>query len=358
MEAVLQDVYLNVNNPYSFTSVERVYKAAHARHPDITRDYVKQWLHTQDTYTLNKPAKKRFKRSRLISPGLFIQSDIDLADVSNLAKANDGIRWLLVAIDSLSRKLYIEPLKSKKAVDVIGGLEKLWGHDPKPKVIRSDSGPEFTNKKTQSYFKDNGIHHFTTHNSVKAHMAERVIRTFRARLHRLITYNQNERYIDDLNAIVHGYNESVHSSIGLAPNDVTYANERSVWWTLFWPKKPRKTPKPYKFKVNDLVRISYARHPFSRGYDYQYTGEVFKVVSRARRDLLPVYKLHDLSGEPLSGTFYTEELVLAPHGDVYKVEKILRTRKRPGYPKEAYVKWLHFGPKFNSWVKADTLVDI
>jgi hypothetical protein len=315
-------------------------------------------LSKQDTYTLNKPAKRKFKRSRLISPGLFIQSDIDLADVSNLAKSNDNIRFLLVSIDTFSRKLYIQPLKSKKASDVIEGLEKLWGNDPMPKVIRSDSGAEFNNRQVQQYFKSNGIHHFTTFNEPKAHLAECVIRSFRMRLHRLITHRQSERYIDDLQPIVSAYNQAVHSSIGIAPADVNHANERTIWWTQYWPREPIKKLKPYLFKVGDMVRISYLRHAFTRGYDYQFTGEVFKVVSRARRDLLPVYKLEDLAGEPLGGTFYTEELTLAPHDDEWKVEKILSTRKRKGKPKEVLVKWLHFPKKFNSWVRADTLVDI
>jgi hypothetical protein len=348
MDVVLQNIYFNVSHPASFSSMERLYKAARTIRPAITRDYVRKWLSEQDAYTFHRHARQKFKRSRLISPGLFMQADIDLADVSNLSKSNDGVHFLLLAIDSLSRKLYVQPLQSKKASDIIAGLEKLWGDDPVPRAIRSDSGKEFTNHLVQQYFKTNDVHHFTTFNSPKAHMVERAIKSFRMRLHRLITYRQSERFIDVLQEIVTAYNRAVHSSIGIAPNDVTQKNERAVWWTLYWPRKPIKKMKAYLFKVGDMVRISYARHAFTRAHDLQFTGEVFKIISRTRRDFLPVYKLEDLAGDCISGTFYTEELTASPHGDEWKIEKIIRSRKRKGEAPEVLVKWIHFPVKFNT----------
>ncbi len=360
MDQLLKDIYFNPKNPASFSSIERLYKAAHAVLPNIKRHHVKAWLHKQDTYNLNRPAHRTFERSRLITTGVYVQNDIDLADVSNMSKENDGVRFLLIAIDVFSRKLYVQPLKSKRATDVVGGLEKLWGTDPMPSLIRSDSGLEFTNKSTQLFFSSNDVRHFTSHNFVKAHFAERVIRSLRMRIHRLITHRQNERYIDDLQAIVSAYNSSIHSSIGIAPADVNTSNERSVWWTQYhWGHRSKK-PKPFLHDVGDYVRISYLKMAFTRGYDYQFSGEKFKIISRTHRDQLPVYKIEDLQGERVSGTFYSQELVSAPHGDneIWKIQKILRHRKRKGHKREALIKWLHYPSKFNSWVDADTLVDI
>jgi hypothetical protein len=87
MDAILQNIYFNVSHPASFSSVERLYKAARTTRPAITRDYVRKWLSEHDTYTLHRHARQKFKRSRLISPGLFMQADIDLA-VSNLSKSS------------------------------------------------------------------------------------------------------------------------------------------------------------------------------------------------------------------------------------------------------------------------------
>ena len=358
MDELLVGIYLNPAHPASFGSAENLYHAARAKDPHVTRDIVKEWLSGQDAYTLNKPVSRKFPRSRLISPGLFIQNDIDLADVSNMAKDNDGVRFLLVSIDSLSRKLYVKGLKSKSGTDVVQGLETLWGSDPFPRVIRSDSGKEWLNRHVQKFFKEKEIFHFTTNNEPKAHLAERVIKSLRGRLHRFIAHRQSEHYIEHLDSIVFAYNNSVHSSIGIAPADVNRDNERAIWWTQYWPKSKQRRRKKFIFKAGDHVRISYLRSAFTRGYDYNFSGEIFKVSSRTRHDDIPVYKLVDMADEPITGTFYTEELIKVAPKETWKVEKILKRRKRKGHPAEVLIRWQFFGPKFDSWVPADSVVDL
>ena len=357
MDKILENIYFDPKHPASFSGAEKLYQAAHAENTDITRKFVKDWLSGQDSYTLNKPAKRKFERSRLISAGLFVQNDVDLyMDVSNLSSSNDKVRFILVSIDTLSRKVYLQPLKTKRGVDVREAFEKIWGDDPWPKLVRSDEGKEFKNSSVQSFFKEHDIHHFTTTTDVKAHLAEHVIRTLRGCLHRLITHRQNERYIDHLQDIAFAYNNSIHSSIGIKPADVNQSNERLIWWTQYMPRSTRR--RPFLFEVDDYVRISYARHAFTRGYDYSFSGEIFKVIHRMRRDSIPVYKLNDMADEPVKGTFYTEELNKVAPKDIWKVEKVIRTRKRRGHPKESLVKWLHFPPRFNQWIPTADIIDI
>ena len=55
-------------------------------------------------------------------------------------------------------------------------------------------------------------------------------------------------------------------------------------------------------------------------------------------------------GEILDGTFYEAELQkVIKEDDVYRVEKVLRKRKRKGVV-EYFVKWKGYPDKFNSWV--------
>ena len=59
--------------------------------------------------------------------------------------------------------------------------------------------------------------------------------------------------------------------------------------------------------------------------------------------------LRDLSGEVLQGTFYEKELQRARQLKEYRVETVIRKRKRGG--KVQYlVKWKGWSDKFNSWV--------
>ena len=114
--------------------------------------------------------------------------------------------------------------------------------------------------------------------------------------------------------------------------------------------------KPFKFKVGDNVRISHLRTPFTRAYDETYTGEVFQVHIRYYRGILPIYRLRDMQGDEITGTFYQCELqkININPNQAWKVEKILKTRGK-GQNKQFFVKWKYYPRKFNSWIKATDL---
>ena len=50
---------------------------------------------------------------------------LDLAYVDKLAKYNRGVRYLLVAVDCLSRYLRVEPLKTKYAKETAEAFKKM-----------------------------------------------------------------------------------------------------------------------------------------------------------------------------------------------------------------------------------------
>ena len=73
------------------------------------------------------------------------------------------------------------------------------------------------------------------------------------------------------------YNATPHRSLNfIAPKDVNKSNEADLWAFMYLrkpAKEAKRTPKkrtaPYKFKLGDLVRISYIKHPFRRVYQQQ-----------------------------------------------------------------------------------------
>ena len=101
------------------------------------------------------------------------------------------------------------------------------------------------------------------------------------------------------------------------------------------------------------------RHPFSmmvtgpidREYSQKWTGELFKIDTRFRREGVPVYTILDWDGERVNGTFYEPELqpVTIDPTTEYRVEKILKRRVR-NKRKEVLVRWLHWPKKYNSWI--------
>ena len=62
-------------------------------------------------------------------------------------------------------------------------------------------------------------------------------------------------------------------------------------------------------------------------------------------------------GDELDNVLNENELITYKLSDVYQVEKVLKTRMRKG-KKEAFVKWLHYDDKFNSWIPFKDLKSI
>ena len=70
-----------------------------------------------------------------------------------------------------------------------------------------------------------------------------------------------------------------------------------------------------------------------------------------------MYKLVDYDQEPIQGTFYQSELQRVSKRDAFKVDKILKRRRRKGVS-EVFVSWLGYPKKFNSWIKETDLQDL
>lgn len=373
MNNILSTIYYDPKHVGSFGGVLKLYKAARqAGHANIKLDDVRGWLKSQDPYTLHRPVKRKFKRNRVVVEGVNCQMDADLADMSAMSKQNDGVKYLLVCIDVFSRYLQIVTLKSKTANEVIRGFEEVF-NTKSIKRLRTDRGGEFTSKKVEQFFVENGVHHFVTHNEPKANYSERVIRSVKGKIVKFFTHNQTQRYVDVLPDIVRSYNDSVHSSIGMAPSDVSTKNEMDVFWYQYVPKtarknknKPRKKRKqppkkqPFTLSVGDHVRLTHLKRTFMREYDETYTGEVYQISKRFYRQSLPVYHVTDLAGDALEGTFYQQELqkINIDDDQIWKVSKVLKTRKRKGHEKEHLVRWLYFPSKFDSWVKDSDMQDL
>jgi hypothetical protein len=164
------------------------------------------------------------------------------------------------------------------------------------------------------------------------------------------TKNNTYRYSDVLHKLVAGYNNSVHSTIGIQPCKVNSSNIYSIWKriNIFNAKIPQGR---VKFKVGDFVRITKEKVKFAKGYEQNFSKEIFRVVKVVPRVPQPVYELSDLQNRPIEGQFYNYELVkvaVSPQTE-FEIDKILRTRTRNGI-KQLFVKWKGYDKTFNSWV--------
>ena len=281
-------------------------------------------------------------------PGVQLQAD--LLDVSNLASANDGVKFLLTIVDAFSRKGWARPLRSKSGRVVATSLAAFLRSNKDYTLLQTDKGKEFDNAEVAKVLREVGVRRFTTENeTIKASIVERFNRTLRERIYRLLMFRGDKRYAEALESLVDSYNRTPHRSIGMAPSAVNESNQEEVWIHLNESEGPPISKAPL-LVPGDHVRISKARGAFERGYTPNWSEEVF-VVQKAITNTVPiVYRIADLSGEEIRGTFYERELQRVDKPSTFQVAEILKTRRRRGQ-KEMFVRWLGYPSSFNSWVR-------
>ena len=103
------------------------------------------------------------------------QWQIDLVDLSKLSKHNEGFKFIMVAIDILSKYAWLEPLNSKHGIPIKNALEHIFSETiRRPKVIQTNKRTEVLNVLVKTYLEHNNIKLFATHSEQKAPIVERL----------------------------------------------------------------------------------------------------------------------------------------------------------------------------------------
>ena len=292
--------------------------------------------------------------------GVDTQWDIDLADLALLGKSNAGTKYFLLVVDVFSRYVWVRPLKSKYAKDVINALDSILSQGQQPKTVRSDGGREFQNRAVRSFLNERGVHLFRTYNETQANYAERAIKMLKSKLYRYLISRNTLSYLGVLQDLVTSYNNTVHSSKGRPPSGVDNDTEDEVRLDQYMlRRKPHisRLKQHVRLKLGDRVRISYRREAFDREYGQRWSGEIFTITASRKRDGIPIYRVTDWNGAPIQGTFYQQQLqkVDVSDGKSFKIERIIKRRRLKGKT-QLYVKWLHWPKSFNQWVNLEDII--
>jgi transposase InsO family protein len=233
-------------------------------------------------------------------------------------------------------------------------IEKILKGGRKPKRLHTDKGTEFLNKKVQNFLNHHNIQLFTTQSDKKASIVERFNRAMKGRMYKYFTAKNTYRYLDVIQSLTDGYNNTYHRSIKMKPASVRKHHQTIIRQRLYGKLKlgrnyRREHNKSYKYMIGDLVRITKHRSSFARGYLPNWTEEIFIIFNR-KKFKEPFYYLRDFSGEDVAGGFYEKELQLVYDNEEYRVEKVLRRKRVNG--KQLYlVQWKGWPTKFNSWIE-------
>ena len=168
---------------------------------------------------------------------------------------------------------------------------------------------------------------------------DRFNRTLKTRMWRYFTKHQTWRYIDVLRDLVQSYNNTHHRSIGMAPSQVSSQNQEQVWQRLYG-HDGKGVP---KLRVSDRVRISKYKGKFEKGYEANWSHEMF-TIHEVHPSEPPVYRLSDRSRAKCwkaPSTKWSCRRCRYPSIKCTTWKRVLQRRK-VGRRTEALVKWFGY----------------
>ena len=90
----------------------------------LSKKKVEQFLQTKTSYTKFGPPNTCFRRLQAFSKYFNEIWCMDLAFVDKLTSQNNGVKFLLVAVDIFSRIVRVQTMKTKNAKDILQAFEK------------------------------------------------------------------------------------------------------------------------------------------------------------------------------------------------------------------------------------------
>ena len=198
----------------------------------------------------------------------------------------------------------------------------------------------FTIINLRVFLKENDIEMYSTFNEGKSVVAERFIETLKNKIYKHMATIGKNVYIDVLDDIFKKYNNAVHSSIKMKPEDVTDDS-----FVEYSEEANKKDP---KFKIGDNVRISNYKNIFAKGFTLNWSGEFF-VVNKVQDTVPWTSLINGLNGEEIKGSFYEKEL--QRNGKTNQTE--FKIKKKGD---KLYVKWRGYNYSFNSWIDRKDIV--
>lgn len=353
--ALMRKWYHRPEHPTSYSGRNHMSKFHNI--PDARVEKVLEGL---QSYSFHREVKKPRKRNPFFVYRKRDHVQADLVEVGQLAEENDGVRYLLTAIDMFSKFAVCIPMKNKKQQSAMRAFTKMF---PilKPKVLMTDSGGEFTGGNIKRFLLENGVRHFTPGSNIKCSGVERFNKTIQRKLYHHMTSRGSDRYIDVLPRIVESYNNSVHARLGISPreaerpeNDLIVKDMLNRHYLSFFKKKSTRRR---RFKVGDTVRVAKIKRPFMRSYKKQSNDEIFEITEVRTGLPIPMYVLRSWEHlDTMKGAFYESELTRV-NLDSFNIERILKRRMKNGI-EQVFVKWEGYHKKFNSWIPAENLEDI
>ena len=207
------------------------------------------------------------------------------------------------------------PFKNKYSQTITDDFSNIMTSSKrKPLKIESTRGAEFYNKIFQKFLKSKNIHLYSRFTDKGPLIAERVIRTIRNLLEKLVFLAGNADWLSELPSCIKKYNNSYHITIEMTPNQAfEKRNGKKVFSNL---KSSREIQKP-NFKLGQLVRTADIKRVFSKGDSTNYSYKRY-TKTEVMHDTIPSYRIDYLPERYTENLFLPTKLSLEQNNKVMK----------------------------------------
>lgn len=299
VESLLKKLwYGEVAGVGGFSGIDKLYSSAKKLDKNVTLAAVDKFLHEQPSYLHRKEFKNLHAKGQsqrwmdVAAPG--IELDVD---TMYLNKFRLRFKFALIGLDAFSRKVvlaFMTKLTSKNAGNHLANWFKN-GH--KYKIVFTDRGSEFGGL-FDSKVKELGAKHrySSTYSAYKVAKAERVIRTLRSIISRVLVNNKKMDKSRAIQLAVEYYNNTVNRSIGMTPNDAEKSPAKVLLYIMNKRQKQlnKLGTRPAKYKIGEKVYIKKNKADkgtFFKTGDFTILQEAFKIDSIVRTSPFLSYKL-------------------------------------------------------------------
>jgi len=130
MDKLLAKLYYDPKK--GFIGINALLRKARFYNSKIQKSDILDWISRQSTYSVHKPARRSYKRNKVIVSSIDEQWQADLVDLQSLEKYNDGYRYILTSIDLFSKFSWAILLKSKTSENIKNAFSHIFRTNRKP----------------------------------------------------------------------------------------------------------------------------------------------------------------------------------------------------------------------------------
>lgn len=159
---------------------------------------------------IHRDARANFERRKYSMRGIADTLQADLIEMQQFKRENRGYRYILIVIDTFSKRVYAESLKDKTAKETTKAMEIIFGKvGQRIRNVQTDDGKEFFNDIMKRLFTQyDNINHYSTYSRKKSSIVERVIRSIKKKLYMQFNLRGSHKWYDILQKVINTYNNT------------------------------------------------------------------------------------------------------------------------------------------------------